>query len=80
MDSGTVDIHSKFVHALRTQSKAELPLSGALPCPFPGHDGRMFQSRDQLYDHAKAEHASELLEFKPEYARERVTEAALKLR
>jgi hypothetical protein len=80
MDTGTVDIHSKFVNALRTQGKAEYSLSGALPCPFPGHHGRIFQSADQLYDHAKTEHASELLKFNPEQARDQVRDAALKLR
>jgi hypothetical protein len=80
MDTGTVDIQSKFVQALRTQGKAEYPLSGALPCPYPGHHGRMFQSVDQLHDHAKAEHASEVAKFKPGQARERLRDAALKLR
>jgi hypothetical protein len=80
MDRGNIDIQSKFVNALRTQAKAEYPLSGALPCPFPGHHGRMFQSTDQLFDHAKTEHASELVKFSPEQARDEVRDAALKLR
>jgi hypothetical protein len=80
MDTGNVDIQSKFVNALRTQGKAEIPFSGALPCPYAGHNGRMFQSVEQLYDHAKTEHALQLASFKPGQARERLREAALKLR
>jgi hypothetical protein len=53
MDHSGVDIESKFVDALRSQGKAEYPLSGALPCPYPGHHGRTFQSVDQVYDYAK---------------------------
>jgi hypothetical protein len=79
MDSGNV-LQSKFANALRTQSNAEYPLSVALPCPYPGHPGRMFQSIDQLYDHAKAEHASEIITLKPSQARGRLRDAALKLR
>jgi hypothetical protein len=80
MDPGKVDIQSKFVNALRTQAKAEYPLSAALPCPFPGDHGRIFQSVDQLYDHAKSAHASEMAAFKPGQARDKLREAALKLR
>jgi hypothetical protein len=79
MNTGNV-LQSKFANALRTQGKAEYTLSGALPCPYPGHHGRIFQSVDQLYDHAKAEHASKIAEFKPSQARERLKDAALKLR
>jgi hypothetical protein len=77
---GNVDIHSKYISVLRNQAKAEYPLSGALPCPYPGHHGRMFQSVDQLYDHAKAEHAAQLANFKPSQAREKLRDAALELR
>jgi hypothetical protein len=79
MDTGNV-FQSKFANALRAQRKAEYPLGCALPCPYPGHHGRMFQSVDQLYDHAKAEHASQFATFKPSQARERLRDAALKLR
>jgi hypothetical protein len=75
-----IDIQSKFINALRNQGKAEYPLSGALPCPYPGHHGRMFQSVDQLYDHAQTEHAAQLASFKPGQAREKLRDAALKLR
>jgi hypothetical protein len=80
MDNAPVDIQSKFVNALRTQGKAEYPLSGALPCPYPGHHGRMFQSVDQLHDHAKAEHWKEIANYKPGQAKEKLRDAALKLR
>jgi hypothetical protein len=79
MNTGTVDIHSKFVHALRTQGKTEWPLNGALPCPY-GHPGRMFQSLDQLYDHAKTEHESQFSGFKPSQIRDQLKDAVIRLR
>jgi hypothetical protein len=51
-----------FVNNLRTQGKFEYQSGDALPCPYPGHHGRMFQSLDQLYDHAVNElHPSNIL-------------------
>ena len=79
MNPGDV-VQSRFVHALRTQGKAEYPLTSALPCPYPGHHGRIFQSVDQLFDHAKAEHKSEIAALEPRQARAQLKEAALKLR
>jgi hypothetical protein len=75
-----VDIQSKFVNALRTQRKAEYPISGALPCPYAGHHGRMFQSITQLYDHAKDDHRDEVANLEPNQAKEMLKEAALRLR
>jgi hypothetical protein len=73
-------VQSRFINALRTQGKADPALTGgALQCPYPGHHGRMFQSLDQLFDHAKAEHASQLHK-EPRQARAQLKEAALKLR
>lgn len=80
MDTRNMDLQSKFLHALRTQGKAEYPLAGALPCPYPGHGGRIFQSIDQLHDHAKAEHAAQLANLKPSQVREKLRDEALKLR
>jgi hypothetical protein len=80
MDTGNYHIQSKFANALRTQGKAESSFSGALPCPYSGHDGRMFQTVDQLYGHAKAEHALQFASFPSGHARERLIDAALKLR
>jgi len=80
MDNAPVDIQSKFVNALRTQQKAEYSLSSALPCPFPGHHGRMFQSIGQLWGHAKQAHDEEIAHLDPDQAKEKLKEAALKLR
>ncbi|CAO2651489.1 Nn.00g040590.m01.CDS01 [Neocucurbitaria sp. VM-36] len=79
MNPGDV-VQSRFVHALRTQGKAEYPLTSALPCPYPGHHGRIFQTVDQLFDHAKTEHHSEIANLEPRQARAQLKEAALKLR
>ncbi|KAF1938283.1 hypothetical protein EJ02DRAFT_410659 [Clathrospora elynae] len=79
MNTGDI-VQSRFVQALRTQKRqAEYPLTGALQCPFPGHSGRIFQSDDQLYDHAKFDHGSELAGLHPREARAMVKELALKL-
>jgi hypothetical protein len=80
MDTGHVDIQSKFVNALRTQGKAEYPISGALPCPYAGHHGRMFQSVEQLFAHAKAEHDGQIEGLNPDQAKEMLKKAALRLR
>ena len=73
-------VQSKFVNALRTQRKSEPPLSGAIPCPYPGHHGRIFLNIDQLYDHARTEHARQIEGLKPKQAREYLKEEVLKLR
>ena len=70
----------RFVNTLRTQGKAEYPVSSALPCPYPGHHGRMFQSVEQLFAHAKAEHSSDMAGVEPHQACAQLKEAALKLR
>ena len=70
----------RFVNTLRTQGKAEYPASSALPCPYPGHHGRMFQTVDQLLDHAKAEHSADIAGMEPLQVRAHLKEAALKLR
>ncbi|CBX97298.1 hypothetical protein LEMA_P104290.1 [Plenodomus lingam JN3] len=78
MDSGDV-VESRFVTALRTQSKAESH-GGTLPCPFSDHHDRIFQNVYQLFDHVKADHSSEIQGLEPRLARSRLKEAALKLR
>ncbi|KAF2846399.1 hypothetical protein T440DRAFT_492684 [Plenodomus tracheiphilus IPT5] len=78
MESGDV-VESRFVTALRTQSKADSQ-AGALPCPFSDHHDRIFQSIFQLYDHVKADHASDIKDLEPRLARSYIKEAALKLR
>jgi hypothetical protein len=80
MDAVPIDIQSRFVNALRTQGKADYPLSGALPCPYPGHHGRMFQDINQLFDHASEDHHSEIAGLSPIQAKEKLKKAVLKLR
>lgn len=55
--TGNVDLHTRYVTALRMQKTAESP-SDALPCPWCSHNGRMFRSDDQFLDHVNVEHAS----------------------
>ncbi|KAF1927420.1 uncharacterized protein M421DRAFT_101824 [Didymella exigua CBS 183.55] len=76
-----VDIQSRFVNSLRTQAsnKTESRTVGSLPCPY-GHPGRTFQSVEQLYNHAKAEHAPEIEGLEEIQAKIEVRNAALKLR
>ena len=76
-----MDIQSRFVHALRTQArhKAEPRLAGPLPCLY-GHSGRMFQDIDQLLNHLKAEHVSELTGLDEKEARLKVRQAIIELR
>jgi hypothetical protein len=81
----SVNIQSKFVNALRTQgNETHIPFSGALPCPYQGHHGRMFQDIDQLYDHAihdgDHEDWKHYKKLKKEQAIPMLLEAALKLR
>jgi hypothetical protein len=46
------DVQSRIANALRSQGKEiDIPISEALPCPYPGHLGRMFQGVEQLYEH-----------------------------
>lgn len=76
-----VDIHAPFVNALRTQAKTvDKQQSDALPCPYCTHQGRIFQTIDQLFDHAKVEHASLLQSMgKPNQARAQLRDEAMKL-
>lgn len=75
-----VDIHSRYVAALRTQAKtAEAATTDAWPCPYCSHHGRIFQTADQLFSHATVEHAPVVQAMDPAQARAQVREAALKL-
>jgi hypothetical protein len=74
------DMQSRFINALRTQPKMESPLDLSLPCPYPGHAGRMFLDIDQLYNHASYEHASDIASLEPSQAREELRTASLELR
>jgi hypothetical protein len=78
--TGNVDLHSRYVTALRRQTKtAEPPPSDALSCPYCSHQGRIFQTDDQLYDHATVEHASILQSMAPGQARAQLRDAALRM-
>ncbi|KAJ4355819.1 uncharacterized protein N0V89_003840 [Didymosphaeria variabile] len=78
--TSNVDIHSRWVTALRTQAKTvDAPPTDALSCPYCEHSGRIFQSLDQLVNHANVEHAS-VLEANPETARAQVRDAALRMK
>jgi hypothetical protein len=82
MTSGNVDLEARYVEALRTQPKsADAPLSDALPCPYCSHQGRIFQTVDQLFAHAKVDHAAVLqaLQLDPARARAHVMDASMKM-
>ncbi|CAI6334507.1 unnamed protein product [Periconia digitata] len=75
-----VDHPSRYVTALLTQAKtAEAIPSDALPCPYC-HHGRIFQSIDQLFAHAKSDHAPRLTSLDPQHARAHLQEAALRIK
>ncbi|OAF99384.1 uncharacterized protein CC84DRAFT_394084 [Paraphaeosphaeria sporulosa] len=79
--TSNVDLPSRWVTALRTQAKtADAPSADALSCPYCEHSGRIFQTVDQLYSHAKVEHASLLDTMDPETARAQVQDAALRMK
>lgn len=68
MSSGHVDSSSRYVHVLQTQPshhKAEPRSAITIFCPYPGHQGRIFQSNDQLLSHARAEHDAEFKDLSP---------------
>jgi hypothetical protein len=75
-----VDIHARYVKALRTQAKtAEPPPPDALPCPFCTNQGRIFLEPNQLVDHAKLEHSPVLQGIDPSHAPAHVIEKAMKM-
>ena len=78
--TGNVDLHTRYVTALRRQTKtAEPPPSDAISCPYCTHQGRIFQTDDQLYDHATVEHGSILESMTPDEARAQLRDAALRM-
>jgi hypothetical protein len=80
MSSGNVDLHARYINALRTQAKTvDIPPSGALPCPFCAHQGKIFLGTDQLFSHVKVEHVTLLQDIDSARARTYVTDEALKL-
>ncbi|KAF2715133.1 hypothetical protein K504DRAFT_367840 [Pleomassaria siparia CBS 279.74] len=79
--TSNVDIQARFVNALRTQAKTtDATSSDALPCPYCNHSGRIFQTTDQLFSHARTEHAAILKLMDPGQARVKVRNAALKMK
>lgn len=78
MTGGNADMHtSRYVAALQNQTKtAEPPPLDAHLCPYCSHHGRIFQTEDQLYDHATLEHASILQTMPPDQARAQLLDAA----
>jgi hypothetical protein len=61
--------------------KADPPtLTGALSCPYPGHNELRFQTLEQLYNHAKTEHELQLKDLWPSHARDDLKNALLAVR
>ncbi|KAF2107222.1 hypothetical protein BDV96DRAFT_654068 [Lophiotrema nucula] len=69
-----VDIQARFVNALRTQAKT-VEQSDVLTCPYGDHQGRIFQTFDQLFQHAKVEHTAILQGLDESKARSHVKDA-----
>jgi hypothetical protein len=69
-----VDIQARFVNALRTQAKT-VEQSGVLTCPYGDHQGRIFQNFDQVFHHARIEHAAIIQGLDESKARNHVKEA-----
>jgi hypothetical protein len=80
MESPKVDILARFKNALwkHKSLKAESGLTGLLICPYD-HNGRVFQSFDQLLDHAKVEHPEEI-SMNDEQTRFNLREAVIRSR
>ncbi|KAF2629342.1 hypothetical protein BU25DRAFT_457015 [Macroventuria anomochaeta] len=81
MNPGNVDTQSHFINALWTQAshhKAEPRPTTALSCPYCDHQGRVFQSPEQLLDHARIEHDSEFKGLASPRAREKLVKALRK--
>jgi hypothetical protein len=81
MDPPKVDIHAHFDNAFRKQNniKVESEHSGLLSCPY-GHSGRIFQSIQQLLDHARIEHTLEVSGLNDEQSHSRLRDAIEKAR
>ncbi|PVH98421.1 hypothetical protein DM02DRAFT_531208 [Periconia macrospinosa] len=63
-----------------TQAKtADASPTDALLCPYCAHQGRIFQSFDQLVSHATVEHAAYFTSVNPQDARAQLQEAALRM-
>jgi hypothetical protein len=81
MDSPKFDIHAHFNNVYRKQKspKIESEPSELLTCPY-GHSGRMFQNFQQLLDHAREEHGSEVSGLNDEQSYLKLQEAVASAR
>jgi hypothetical protein len=81
MDLPKVDIHAHFNNAFRKQKspKVESEPPELLTCPY-GHSGRIFQNFQQLLNHAKDEHVSEVSGLNDEQSLLRLQEAVASAR
>jgi hypothetical protein len=78
MEPANISIQPRFVNALGTQAsyKPRKNLATALLCPYPGHNGRIFNSINQLLDHAKTDHAEYFGDLSPDEARRKLAKDA----
>jgi hypothetical protein len=81
MELPKVDIHAHFNNAFRKQKspKVESEPSELLTCPY-GHSGRIFQNFQQLLDHARGEHASEVSGLNDDQSYSKLEEAVARAR
>ncbi|KAH8639017.1 hypothetical protein IG631_06787 [Alternaria alternata] len=75
MDTGEL-VQSKFAQALKTQS----PATRAHPCPYPGHEGRIFPTAEQLNDHGRIDHRADFEGLTSRQARDKFRELSSKFR
>ena len=75
MDTGEF-VQSKFAQALKTQST----ITRSHPCPYPGHEGRIFPTAEQLYDHGRIDHRVDFEGLTSRQARDKFRELSVKFR
>jgi hypothetical protein len=75
MDTGEF-VQSKFAQALKTQST----VTRSYPCPYPGHEGRIFPNAEQLYDHGRIDHRTDFEGLNSRQARDKFRELSIKFR
>jgi hypothetical protein len=81
MDAGNLHHTTGYAKVLRTQKgSAELAATGEHLCPYPNHRGRVFQTFQQLFDHGKAEHASDFKGLDSQQALKKFQSLAIDLR
>ena len=75
MDTGEF-VQSKFAQALKTQSAANKTHT----CPYPGHEGQIFPTAEQLYDHGRIDHRADFEGLTSRQAREKFRELSINFR